>query len=282
MTRTTKLSMHSAFLAIGLCVLLAWQHTPRSVSRNDVNVGQHRHDSTYVAVKKDIADAYRRLDVEGLDNIRESIDNRLSKNSDDYLLLYYKGLADYQKGFIYYIAPETREQSKQFFEKAIESLERSSKLNNKFSETYILLGNINGFRIGLDPSTAPILGLQADNHLAKAKELDSGNPRLHLVRAISTLYTPSSYGGGAEKAISQLLEAIHIWKSYKPSSPALPDWGYDEAYAWLIRVYLSLNQLEKAAQYIKEALQEDPENYYVREVLRPRLETKLKAKGAGQ
>ncbi|MBM4169613.1 MAG: hypothetical protein FJ215_10745 [Ignavibacteria bacterium] len=265
-------------LLVASLIVLAWNYQALVGSDQSVNRDDTIQDSVYIVSNVRIAEAYRMMNMDALSNARAFVESHLARHREDYLLLYYRALADYHIGFIHYLRTETRQKASPYFDSAIAFLEESVKRNSAFVETHILLTSVLGFTIGLKPDEAQSLGMKSENHLAKAKQMAPTNPRLVLVDGISTLYKPASYGGGREAAIEKLKDALRLWKTHREPSPTLPDWGCDDTYAWIIRVYLSAEQLVEAEHYIREALTVNPENYYVREVLLPRLETRQKAR----
>ncbi|GEM_PF-757733 len=234
------------------------------------------NDSVYLHVKTLIANAYRTMNIEELTQAGQFVVSRLSGQPTDPLLLYYAGLVEFHLGFIHYLRPETRQTSLPHFDKAIDFLGKSARIDSASAEAYLLLGAVYGFKIGLSPENAPSLGLHSDRSLAKARQLDSTNPRLALVEGISALYKPAALGGGKDAALERFHTALRFFRNDRASIPTLPDWGLDDAYAWIVRVHLSSDQLEEAERFIREALTVNPENTYVRTVLLPRLEARRK------
>ena len=60
-------------------------------------------------------------------------------------------------------------------------------------------------------------------------KLDPENPRPYLLKGQSAMYTPPQYGGGKEVALPLLEQAVEKFKSFKPKSSIMPNWGAQRA-----------------------------------------------------
>lgn len=61
--------------------------------------------------------------------------------------------------------------------------------------------------------------------LDKALELNPDNPRVYYLRAIITLHTPETFGGGASKALPLFRIADEKFKIFVPKTSISPNWG---------------------------------------------------------
>jgi hypothetical protein len=68
-------------------------------------------------------------------------------------------------------------------------------------------------------------GKASDNYIAKAKELDSTNPRPVYLQGQNTFYTPKVFGGGKEKAKPFLQKALAMYAKFVPATELSPNWG---------------------------------------------------------
>ena len=93
---------------------------------------------------------------------------------------------------------------------------------------------INSMKISVDPMTrGQKLGMQSAMLNARAMELDKDNPRAYLLKGSGLMYTPAQYGGGKDKALPVLEEAVAKFKSFKPKSSIMPHWGEARAISML-------------------------------------------------
>jgi hypothetical protein len=71
-------------------------------------------------------------------------------------------------------------------------------------------------------------GSAFEGAIAKAKEINSQNPRAYLLKAQMVYFTPTQFGGGSEKACPEVQEAITKFANFKPTSPIAPTWGVEQ------------------------------------------------------
>jgi hypothetical protein len=68
-------------------------------------------------------------------------------------------------------------------------------------------------------------GSKVEKHLENAKKLNPSNPRVALLAAESVYYTPSTFGGGKNKAKPMLEKAQKLFENFTPKSELMPNWG---------------------------------------------------------
>lgn len=72
-------------------------------------------------------------------------------------------------------------------------------------------------------------GMKAMEELKKAETLDPNNPRVALIKAEDTYFTPEQYGGSKEKGLEQFKAALVKFNAFKPKTALDPNWGRAEA-----------------------------------------------------
>lgn len=72
-------------------------------------------------------------------------------------------------------------------------------------------------------------GMKAMEELKKAESLDPNNPRVALIKAEDTYFTPEQYGGSKIKGMEEFKTALDKFKTYTPKSKIDPNWGRAEA-----------------------------------------------------
>ena len=72
-------------------------------------------------------------------------------------------------------------------------------------------------------------GMKAMEELKKAETLDPNNPRVALIKAEDTYFTPEQYGGSKEKGLEQFKTALEKFNAFKPKTALDPSWGKAEA-----------------------------------------------------
>ncbi|GAA5091565.1 tetratricopeptide repeat protein [Chryseobacterium ginsengisoli] len=72
-------------------------------------------------------------------------------------------------------------------------------------------------------------GMKAMEELKKAESLDPSNPRVALIKAEDTYFTPEQYGGSKTKGLEQFKTALEKFNAFKPKTAVDPNWGKAEA-----------------------------------------------------
>ncbi len=107
---------------------------------------------------------------------------------------------------------------------------KADTLSPNNSEVYALRALIYSMRIGVNPMLRGAkFGGKSAEMTAKAKELDPNNPRPYLLQGQNKFYTPEQFGGGKERALPLLEEAVRKFDNFKPASPIAPNWGKQRA-----------------------------------------------------
>lgn len=137
-------------------------------------------------------------------------------------------------------------------------------------EAHTLLGAVYGRQI-TSMWRGMTLGRRASAALDAARELDERNPRLLLMKGIEMYHRPGMMGGGADDAEPWLRAAVGFFEA-QPADTPWPNWGRADAYAWLGLTLAALDDDAGAREQYEKALEVEPDFYWVREVLLPRLE----------
>jgi tetratricopeptide (TPR) repeat protein len=148
---------------------------------------------------------------------------RLSEvNKGEWLPLYFAAYSSLKSGF------QQTESSKkdEFYKQGLEYVRRANAIKPDNSEILTMEGYLKLMYISNSAMTrAPSQTGEAIELLEKAKALDPSNPRPWLVHGQNTLFTPAFFGGGEKNAKPLLEKAMSLYKSYKPASAIMPDWG---------------------------------------------------------
>jgi tetratricopeptide (TPR) repeat protein len=214
-------------------------------------------------------------DLKTLMNARGIFEKILTVQEKDYLSHYYLACADYRI-CIMYINQKEDNLASDYLEEGIKHLEESIELNSNFSESYALLASLLGFKIGLKWYLGITLGPKVGSYFERALQIDSLNPRTYLLLGISKYNTPKMFGGGMDKAESNLIKAIQLYGINSPPDSLLPTWGHEEAYAWLGKVYMEKKEYEKAQIQFEKAMEIKPGYGWVKYQLLNELNEKIK------
>jgi hypothetical protein len=214
-------------------------------------------------------------DLKTLMNARGIFEKILTAQEKDYLSHYYLGYADYRI-CIMHLSQKDKKIAYDYLEDGIKHLKRSIDLNKNFSESNALLASLLGLKIGFKWYLGMTLGPKAGDYFEKAFQIDSLNPRAYLLLGVSKYNTPRMFGGGMDKAESNLLKAIHLYETESSPDSLLPTWGYEEAYAWLGKVHMEKKEYEKAQAQFEKALEIKPGYGWVKYELLKELDQKIK------
>jgi hypothetical protein len=110
--------------------------------------------------------------------------------------------------------------------KAIEIADNALKLRPTESELYTLIGFANIAKLSAKPMLRGMTySSKIKDFLVKACELDSKNPRPVYLLGTLTYNTPEFAGGGKEKAMTQLKDALTKFNEFVPVNDLSPLWG---------------------------------------------------------
>ena len=113
---------------------------------------------------------------------------------------------------------------------AQKSVDKASDINKDNAEILILQKMIHGLKMMVDPQgrfmSEGMLGADA---LSKAEKLDPENPRISLLKAEDTYYTPEQFGGSKSKGLEMFQKSLDQFKVYQPKTALDPTWGKGEA-----------------------------------------------------
>jgi tetratricopeptide (TPR) repeat protein len=208
---------------------------------------------------------------EGFDVAIALIDRVLTVTPKDGLMLHYKGYALYRRANLMLGTKAKEDDVKAVLQEADDVLEQSAAVL-KWPETPALRASVLGQLIGVSGMmSGMVLGPRADNLMDEAMTLGPKNPRVWMLRGVSSLYKPKMFGGGTDKAERDLKKALELYVVDRPVAPA-PSWGHAEAYAWLGQVYAQDNKVEDARAAYRKALELQPGFGWVSNQLLPDLD----------
>ena len=233
-------------------------------------------DALIIENREKLEQATNDGDRERLYEARQLFERMLTMKQKEFLVHYYIALASQN---LYYLIYDNEEQKAELIKNAIEHLELSIKSNKKFAESWILLANMYGLKIGVDSKNTISLSKKQKKALRTALKLEPENPRRFLVSGRSAYFTPKAFGGGMEKAEKDLLQALELFSSYVAKSKAYPIWGHDETYVWLGQIAVKQKKFKAAEEYYQQALKLNPNYNWVSNYLMPQLKEKM-ASGA--
>jgi tetratricopeptide (TPR) repeat protein len=181
--------------------------------------------------------------------------------------MYYIALCDYRLA-TYYLTLAQMDKAGPYIKEGQDYLQKAMETNPDLGELDAFYAYMLGFEIALAPEKAMALGLQIYQYFGSAFEKSPENPRVHLLKGVSDLFTPEQYGGGADRAIETLQKSAGLFEKEQVKDPVLPSWGKDEAYTFLGMAYSQKGDNGKASEYFQKALEVNPENRLARDELK--------------
>ncbi len=182
------------------------------------------------------------------------------------LVSYYVAMTHYRQGLV--LGPEGADD----LQACIDRLSQLTSQTPDFAEGHILTAACAGALIPMRPEQVMALSKVSGDAFEKGAELAPDNPRLLLINAISSLFSPPQFGGGSEPALEKLNAAVDLFQTSRQGDHSLPRWGLDEAYTWQGVIYsLEGEQVESMAA-LQLALSINPDNVWVKDILMPRVE----------
>ena len=113
---------------------------------------------------------------------------------------------------------------------AQKSLDLAMDLSKDNAENLILQKMIHGLKMMVDPQGRFMSeGMLAADALSKAEKIDAGNPRITLMKAEDTYFTPEQFGGSKARGLELFQKSLDQFKIYKTKSALDPSWGKGEA-----------------------------------------------------
>ncbi|AZA55729.1 hypothetical protein [Chryseobacterium shandongense] len=152
------------------------------------------------------------------------------KETKQWLPSYYAALAYLQKGRMQMQSGKMSELSinASAADKYLDQAEAIAGKDN--SEIHLLRKMAYSLRMMENPAERYMTdGMKAMEELKRAETLDPNNPRVALIKAEDTYFTPEQYGGSKEKGLEQFKTALEKFNAFKPKTALDPSWGKAEA-----------------------------------------------------
>lgn len=187
-------------------------------------------------------------------------------DSDD--LLYDLIVAEY--GYIAYaIGVDKKKEARVLVRKTEDRLQLLLEAHPEMARAHALLGAIYGFKIGLDPYKAPVLGLKSFDANARAMELDPGDPQVLVEKGHIEFFKPAIFGGSSEEAARIYGQAVAL---YEQNPEELEySWLYLNAMRSLADAYVASEQYRKADAVFRKILRVEPRLEWIRDKEYPRF-----------
>lgn len=213
--------------------------------------------------KEKIYEAYISGNMEKWKTVLNQMQQK-NENSSEFLI----ELVNYQYGYTgWCIGKDKNREAKQIIKLAEENLEKLEDKNYSPSEINAYKSAFYGFKLGLAPLKAPILGPKSLNHSKLAMEQDSTNPMGYIQYGNSQFYMPPVFGGSKKEAVEYFQKALNLME--KENAKANNNWNYLSLMTLIAQSYEEMNEYEKADATYKKILKIEPHFTYVKNELYP-------------
>lgn len=177
-------------------------------------------------------------------------------------------LVNYQYGYIgWCLGVDRKSEAKQWMEKGEANLALLAKQAYQPSQVNAYKAAFIGFRLGLTPLKAPVLGPKSLELTELAIKQDKNNPFGYLQLGNGLYYRPKVFGGSKEKAMTYYHKAERLMEA----DGTTKDWNYLNLLALIGMAYQDMGQTDKAEAYYQKALRVEPRFTWVKDELYPLL-----------
>ena len=151
-------------------------------------------------------------------------------------------------------------------EQAIDHLNTLVDDSFKAAECKAVLSAIYGFKIAYTPWKGMFFGPKSANLIEEAIKDDDGSPIVWKLQGNNKYFTPETWGGDLNTAISSYEKAIAL---YETNGVPTANWIYLDTYAWLGQAYMRAGKPEMAIKTYEKGLQVEKDFNWVKYGLLP-------------
>jgi hypothetical protein len=184
-------------------------------------------------------------------------------------------LVNYQYGYIGYCTGfDKKEEAKKYLDLAQRNVEILEKCNYNLSVINSYKAAFYGFRIGLNPISAPVNGFRSIDCAKRAIILDTANYFAYVQYGNMKFYMPSALGGSKKEALKYYLKARDLVE--KDPEFTSENWNYLSLLVVIGQTYTYLDDYLSAQMVYYNILKIEPDFLYVKDDLYPKLLKKMK------
>jgi len=219
--------------------------------------------------RSDVYSAYINNNMDLWRNVIERM-NAIPEKDNELLV----ELVNYQYGYIgYCLGFDKKDEARELLHAAQKNLEILEDRKYSLSIINSYKSAFYGFRIGLNPITAPVNGLKALDCARTALKLDPENYLGYVQLGNSEFFMPSTLGGSKKDALEYFLEAKKLIEK-NPESLS-DDWNYLSLLIVIGQTYTYLKDYNSAQRVYLDILELEPGFLYVKDDLYPKLLNKM-------
>lgn len=167
--------------------------------------------------------------ADGLQVLANDFERIAEKEKDRWQPNYYAAFAYIQKGRAL-MRENKLEELDALTDQAQKYIDAATAIEKENSEIHLLQKMIYSLKMMVNPQERYMtFGMKAQEELNKAEKLNPENPRVLLIKAEDTYFTPEQYGGSKVKGMEKFKKALEKFNTFKPKTALDPDWGKSEA-----------------------------------------------------
>lgn len=222
-------------------------------------------------IRTSISQAYDAVDIQRLEVTARQLEELYARSGESWSL-YYLGFCHYRiLNCLNMEGQNGWSRQGKHVEAAIAALEKIGEKSPFYAEACILLQGLYGRKLGMKPLAGMTLLHRMNKVADQARRLVPGNPRRILMEAVQDFHAPKAWGGDKERARLGFQRAVELLKSSARQVPApqglAPDWGLEDAWAWLGITYADQGNHPMANSCYAAALASNPNFGWVRRFL---------------
>lgn len=178
-----------------------------------------------------------------------------------------------QYGYIaFLIAEKQKKEARVYVKKAEANIELLIEYKEDWARAHAMLGAIYGFKVGLDPYKAPVLGLRSFDENKYAFELAPEDPQVWMEKANIELYKPSVFGNNAPEAAEMYAKAAELFE--KDIEGLKHNWLYLNTLSGQATAHIKAGQYKKANATYQKLLKFEPNFKWIRDEVYPEFRKK--------
>lgn len=177
-------------------------------------------------------------------------------------------LVNYQYGYIgWCVGMDKNNEAKHYLDLAEKNLEILENRNYSLSEINAYKSAFYGFKIGLSPWKAPLLGPKSVKHAELSMTLNANNPLGFIMYGNSQYHMPAVFGGSKEEAIRYFEKAQLLME--QDSAQTQQNWNYLSLLTQIAQAYVEIKDYPKAKSYFGKILEKEPHFMWIKNKLYP-------------
>jgi len=163
-----------------------------------------------------------------------------------------------------------------YYQPALDNANKLISSDKYLSEGKSLLAGTYMMKIANSPMSAVTLSSEIVGLLDEAEKADPKNPVTFIVRGEMKYNTPKLFGGSPEEAVKNFNKAVALCEENPDTGIVDTKWASLESFAWLGRAFVKLENYDAAKFAYQKALKIQPDFGWVKYVLLPEVEKKVR------